>query len=185
MLPAGDHQVTRLEDGTTAPNEIAVPASGGHILSTDLPSWFAPQFATPLGGAPAPARYTRGNVIQPFVNGPEFFDDLFRELHAARNANGGFHLTGWSMFPDEDFTTVRPGDPADLARTLHEAAQRIAADGGAARFLPSQHYNLEPAAAVSGAEIFAFSVADDRPARRDRTSTSCAPTRRAPSCCSG
>jgi phosphatidylserine/phosphatidylglycerophosphate/cardiolipin synthase-like enzyme len=158
MLPAGDHQLTRIEDGTTAANEITVPAAGGHIMSTDLPSWFAPQFATPLGGAPAPARYTRGNLIQPFVNGPEFFDDLFRVLHAARNANGGFHLTGWVMFPDQDFTTTRAGDPADLARTLHEAAERIATAGGASRFLPAQFYNLQPADSVSGPEIFAFSV---------------------------
>ena len=159
MLPAGDHQVALLEDGSTGTEEIVVPSTGGHVTATDLPTWFAPQRATPSAGAgPALANYTRGNIVQPLVDGPEFFDDLFRELRNARNAHGGFHLAGWAMFPETDLTTKRDGDPADLARTLREAAEQIAAGGGASRFLPAQFYNLQPASTVSAAETMAFSV---------------------------
>ena len=158
MLPAGDHQLALLEDGTTGAEQLTVPNSGGHVTATELTTWFAPQFAVPSGGAPALAQYTRGNKVQPLVNGPEFFDDLFRVLHGARNANGGFHLAGWAMFPDQDFTTKRADDPADLARTLHAAAQAIGDAGGSTRFLPAQFFNLQPAETVTGVEIFAFSV---------------------------
>lgn len=159
MLPAGDHQLALLEDGSAAANQIAVPAVGGHVTSTDLPTWFAPQFATPTGlAAPALARYTRGNQLTPFVNGPEFFDDLFHELHAARNADGGFHLAGWAMFPDQAFVKPRPGDPPDFAVSLHEAAQRIADANGGSRFLPAKFYNLQPAQTVSDVEILGFSL---------------------------
>ena len=157
MRPAGDHQVALIEDGSTGVEEIVVPSTGGHVTATDLPTWFAPQFATPTTG-PALAKYTRGNRIESLVNGPEFFDDLFRVLRSARNANGGFHLAGWAMFPETDLTTVRDGDPADLARTLSAAATQIAAGGGASRFLPSRHYNLQPSDSVAAAEIMAFTV---------------------------
>jgi phosphatidylserine/phosphatidylglycerophosphate/cardiolipin synthase-like enzyme len=159
MLPAGDHQLALLEGGATGVEQIVVPNTGGHVTATDLPTWFAPQFAIPAAGAgPALARYTRGNLIRPLVDGPEFFDDLFRVLHSARNADGGFHLAGWAMFPDTDFTTKRDDDPATLARTLHEAAQRIAAAGGASRFLPAQFFKLQPADSVSVGETMAFSI---------------------------
>ena len=153
MPATGDHQVALLENGSRAANQITVPNTGGHVTTTDLPSWFAPQYA-----GPALARYTRGNVIRPFVNGPEFFDDLFRELHHARNADGGFHLTGWAMEPEIDFTTKRDDDPPDLARTLEAAAEAIAADGGASRFMPAQFFNLQPADAVGPTEVMAFTL---------------------------
>lgn len=144
----GDHQLARLEGGATAADAIAVPSTGGHVTLTDLERWFAPQFA-----GPALARYTRGNHVHPFVNGPEFFDDLFRALPTAH----GLHLTGWSMVPDAKLITLRSDDPAALPRTLAAAAAAIVAAGGQVRFLPSRHYQLDTHG-VQLAEIVAFSV---------------------------
>jgi phosphatidylserine/phosphatidylglycerophosphate/cardiolipin synthase-like enzyme len=153
MSAAGDHQVTRLEGGAPAANQIVVPNTGGHVMSTNLPDWFAQQFA----GAALP-RYTRGNTVRTFVNGPEFFDNLFREIHHARNGDGGLHLAGWAMEPEVELATKRADDAADFARTLEFAAEGIATDGGASRFLPSRLYNLESAGPAAFGEIALFGL---------------------------
>ena len=153
MLPPGDQQLALVEDGSRGADQITVPSTGGHVTTTDLADWFAPQFA----GAALP-RYTRGNVIRPLVNGREYFDDLFREMHLARNPDGGLHFTGWSMQPDIDFTTKRDDDSPELARTLKAAVAGIAADGGASRLLAAQFLNLSPVnlAELAVTEVVAF-----------------------------
>jgi phosphatidylserine/phosphatidylglycerophosphate/cardiolipin synthase-like enzyme len=158
---AGAAQVARLEDALTAAASIAATPVQRHVTFTDLHDWFAPQFVSPTpAGAEALARFTRGNRLTPLVNGPEFFDDLFRRLQDARLAgsNGGFHLAGWAMFPETEFTQRRAGDPTDLPITLAQAATLIGDAGGGTRFLPSQFYQLSPASAVVPVEILAFSL---------------------------
>ncbi len=152
----GDVQLARVEDGLTGAGSLAVTPAQRHVTFTDLHDWFAPQSvaASPL------ARYSRGNAFTPLVNGPEYFDDLFRRLQDARaaGAQGGLHLTGWSMFPEEELTRRLAGDPADLPVTLKDAATLIAAAGGSTRFLPAQFFQLDPTTPITPAEILAIDL---------------------------
>jgi hypothetical protein len=160
-----EFQLTLLESPAGAVNEIAVSPAQRHVLSARVAgktAWFAPQFAVPAGQKASPlARYTRDNRVTPMVNGPEFFDDLFRRLQEARVTDGRFDLAGWAMFPRTEFTKVRADDPADLPVTLEQAAQRVSAAGGSCRFLPARFVQLEPGAdtgTVSTTEILVFTL---------------------------
>lgn len=158
-LSAGEEaQLSLLEDGAGRVNEVTVNPAQRHVLATKATSWFAAQTAIPAGETASPlARYTRGNRFTPLVNGPEFFDDLFRRLQEARTANGRCDLAGWSMVPQTEFTRRREGEPADLPLTLEQAAQRISAAGGSCRFLPARFIQLDPGAGTPAkAEILAF-----------------------------
>lgn len=118
-------QLARLEDGETSGGngEIEVRPEKSHVLLTNLHEWFAEQKAIPDGQTQPPLqRFTRGNLITPLINGPEYFHDLFAELKAAQNPDGGFHLAGWSMFAQTKLTKRRPSEVQDLELT------RIAAD---------------------------------------------------------
>ena len=154
-------QLARLEDALEAAATIAVTPTQRHVTFTDLHDWFAAQFVTPTPAVTeALARFSRGNQLTSLVNGPEFFDDLFRRLQDARTAgsNGGFHLTGWSMFPEEELTQRLASDPTDLPITLAEAATLIGAAGGSTRFLPAQFLQLDASSPVVPIEILAFSL---------------------------
>lgn len=154
---SGDFQFSRLEDGSHAAGSIEVTPARRHVSFADLRDWFAPQFAAP---AEPLLDYTRGNVLTPYVNGPEYFHDLFRRLQDARvaGADGGLHLVGgWQTFPREELTKRTPEDVADLPITLEEAATLIGAAGGATRFLSPQFLQLEPASPVETAELMVFS----------------------------
>jgi phosphatidylserine/phosphatidylglycerophosphate/cardiolipin synthase-like enzyme len=158
---AGDVQLARLEDASAAATSIAATTAQRHVTYADLHEWFARQFVTPTpAGTEALARFTRGNRLTSLVNGPEYFDDLFRRLQDARvaGANGGFHLAGWAMFPQTEFTRRLSTDPADLPITLEEAATLIGAAGGSTRFLPAQFFQLSPTSPVVPVEILAFSL---------------------------
>lgn len=151
----GEAQLARLEDAASAAGSLAATPAARHLAFTDLNDWFAPQFVTPTpAGSEALPRFTRGNRVTPLVNGPEFFDELFRRLQDVRAAagNGGFHLAGWSMVPDAELTTRLPADPADLPVTLEEAARLIGDAGGSTRFLTSRHYQLDPSSLVTEVE---------------------------------
>jgi phosphatidylserine/phosphatidylglycerophosphate/cardiolipin synthase-like enzyme len=158
---AGDVQLARLEDALSAAASIAATTTQRHVAFTDLNDWFASQFVTPTPAGTQPlARFTRGNKLTPLVNGPTYFDDLFRKLQAARTAGatGGFHLAGWAMFPQTEFTQRGSADPTDLPITLEQAASLIGAAGGATRFLPAQFLQLSATSPVVPAEILAFSL---------------------------
>ena len=154
-------QLARLEDAVAAAASIVVTPTQRHVAFTDLHDWFAPQFVSPTPAVTtALARFTRDNRLISLVNGPEYFDDLFRRLQDARaaGANGGFHLTGWSMFPDTELTQRGASDPTDFPITLEQAATLIGAAGGSTRFLPAQFFQLSPTSPVVPIEILAFSL---------------------------
>ena len=165
LRPAGaDVQLARLEDGAHAASEIEVTPALRHVTVTDLPDWFAPQFAQ---SDHALARYTRHNEYRSLVNGGEYFDDLFRRLQDAlgAGADGGLHLVGgWQTFPDEQLTDVRPWDPArdpsqpPLPKSLVEAATLIGNAHGATRFLSPKFIQLDPGSPVETAELTLFSA---------------------------
>jgi phosphatidylserine/phosphatidylglycerophosphate/cardiolipin synthase-like enzyme len=165
LRPAGaDVQLARLEDGAHAAAQIEVTPAFRHVTLTDLPDWFALQFAQsdhPL------ARYTRNNEYRPFVNGGEYYDDLFRRLQdaASAGADSGLHLVGgWQTFPAEPLTDVRPWDPAPdpgqppLPKSLVEAATLIGGAGGATRFLSPKFIQLDPGSPVETFELTLFSA---------------------------
>ncbi len=156
--PNSDFQLVRLEDGKTAAITIKVEPAARHILLTNLHDWFAQQCASnDVNQADVLKRYWRGCKVTPFVNGPAFFDDLFRELHDARRPQGGFHLCGWSMMPGVEYSKVRAADPTNLKTTLKDAAEAIGKDGGRCCFLPAQFIQLgQNIKSVQEAEIAAF-----------------------------
>ncbi len=152
-----DAQLVKVEDHATAANEMTITPGLHHISYTNLHDWFAAQFATPLSGDSL-ARFTRGNKVTPLINGPAFFDDLFRQLNAARVPGGGFHLAGWSMDPTTEMTKRRATDPSDLPLTLKQAAQLIGAAGGKSRFLPAQFIQLADGDSLELVVILTFEV---------------------------
>jgi phosphatidylserine/phosphatidylglycerophosphate/cardiolipin synthase-like enzyme len=151
---AGDVQLALLENtgdpvASTGSGAIEVTPQLRHVTFTDLTAWFAEQSA----GLPAGhVRFTRGNLVTPFVNGPDYYDLLFRQLHDA----DGLHLGGgWATFPDVELTTKRPGDPDDLPLTLEQAATLIGSHGGT-RFLSPKFIQLEPGSPIETGELLAF-----------------------------
>jgi len=152
-------RLVRLEDGLSAATELQVTRLERSVMLTNLDSWFGPQTAAPVGGQPLP-RYTAGNVFTPLVNGLEFFDDLCVALRDAQDANGGFHLAGWSMFPRTRLTRLPLGnDPHaildltlateaikddNVPLTLEQAVKLIGDAGGACRFLPAEFIQILP-----------------------------------------
>jgi phosphatidylserine/phosphatidylglycerophosphate/cardiolipin synthase-like enzyme len=172
----GDIQLVRLDDGAVAPTELTLTPALRSVLFTDLASWFCPQRVA-LGGGNDLARFSRGNLVTPLVNGPAFFDDFFVKLRDAQRADGGVHLAGWAMFSQTKFTKRALGDdPEDkltlamaapfldadnIPLTLEQAAKLINDAGGASRFLPAQFYHLDDPATVSAAEALAFHLIVD------------------------
>ncbi|MDQ3136265.1 MAG: phospholipase D-like domain-containing protein [Gemmatimonadota bacterium] len=165
-----EFQLARLEDGVKGAREIEVTPAARHVCLTDLHTWLAPQTVTAAPGVTPLDRLTRGNRVRPLVNGPEFYDDLFEQLRDAATPGGGFHLAGWAMFPQTKFVRRRTGDDSEatlvLSRadeligadgvplTLEQAATRIAAGGGASRFLPARFVQFEPGAVVDDFLIY-------------------------------
>jgi phosphatidylserine/phosphatidylglycerophosphate/cardiolipin synthase-like enzyme len=152
---SADFQLSRLEDATGASSSIAITPAQSHVLITDLNEWFAQQFAL-VGGVPLLERFTRGNEIEPLINGPEYFADLFRSLEQAQVSNGGFHLAGWSMDPVSDMTKPPSGAGSNFPVTLKQAAEQIAAAGGSSRFLAVDFIQLADPSSLATAEIVAF-----------------------------
>jgi phosphatidylserine/phosphatidylglycerophosphate/cardiolipin synthase-like enzyme len=164
IAPASpDAQLAAVDDGgaTTAEAVVAVTPQRRHLMVTDLETWFAPQFAVPVGATPLP-RYSRGSRFTPFVNGKPYFDDLMRELREAATAaragdGGGLHLVGgWKTFPEAELTD--PGPPPEagelaIPTTLLEAATLLDQHGGACRFLSPQFFQLDQGSVTETAEI--------------------------------
>jgi phosphatidylserine/phosphatidylglycerophosphate/cardiolipin synthase-like enzyme len=164
-------QLVRLEDGRTAATEITITPADRSVAFTDLERWFAPQSPTAISGL---ARFTRNNLLRPLVNGPEFFDDLFVTLRDAQFDSGGFHLTGWSMYPSTKFTRREFGEAQDTDLTLAEATDLLAADavpltleqaahligavGGGTRFLPAEFIQVQQGETLSAIEALAFHI---------------------------
>src|SRR5206468_5643973 len=150
VADANAAQLVRLGDGLTGTGEITVTPAQSNVAFTDLHAWLAPQST---GAAALLRRFTRGNLLTTFVNGPDYFDELFVALRDAQATGCGFHLTGWSMRPQTKFVKRTFGDEplatTNLAvatgllgtdmipRTLEQAASLIGAGGGNTRFLPA------------------------------------------------
>jgi phosphatidylserine/phosphatidylglycerophosphate/cardiolipin synthase-like enzyme len=165
-------QLVRLQDGLTAASEISVTRQERSVAFTDLEDWFAAQNATVPVGSPTLARFTRANLLTPFVNGPEFFEDLFAALRDAQAPTGGFHLaTGWALYPQTKFTKRGLGEDPYATVNLTEATQQLGADnipltveqaakligdaGGATRFLSAEFIQIQPGQTLSPAEALA------------------------------
>lgn len=139
-------QIAALDSGDAGqPDSTTVSLSRRHLQFVDLSRWYAPQFINNLPVSSLP-RFTRGNDLQFFVNGKEFFDAWFRLAYQARA--GGVHLAGWDMYPHTQFTKLVDGDPPDLPVTLGDLATKMLATG-ASRFLLSKHYQLENNAVIA------------------------------------
>ena len=127
-------------------NEITVTPAQRHVLSTDLTLVRAavrdsdrrrPRRRSPL--------HARQRVTH-FVNGLEYFDDLFQRLHEAQHAERPVrHLAGWAMFPRRE----SPQAPDRRPRRRCRSRSRRRPSGSArrrarSRFLAARFIQLEP-----------------------------------------
>lgn len=155
----GDVQFARVEDGLAGATGIAVTPEARHIQLTDVHGWLAEQFAIPRAqSAPVLARFTRGNLLTPYVNGKRFFHDFFELLGAVDDNEQGLHLTGgFSLEPEAELVEREKG--TDAARTVLDVVKELDAaipDSGGARFLSAKFIQFEPTQSLSKAEIAAF-----------------------------
>ena len=147
-VPAAERaafQFARLEDQLEGAGQIEVTPSLCHIQFTHVHDWIALQF---VAGTPL-QRFSRGNKITPFINGPEFFDEIFRELHTANSIGNGFHHVGWAVKHDDKLTKLKDSDPADLSLKLKDALQRISDGNGKICVLPARFYQINPDIPIS------------------------------------
>ena len=163
---AGAQPQLAAETGESAPGQLDFTRARRSFMATDLHAWFAPQRAVPTGEAePALARFSRGNHVQLFTRGRDYFHDLMRSCRSAADAPAGsvadsqFHLAGWSI--DHDLVVATPGtrDPANLPTTVLAAATAITAAGGRSRFLAPRLIQAQPGAPLPAEEeLVAFLV---------------------------
>jgi len=142
-------QFSSLENQSNSAEEITITQGVRHIQMVDLHEWFASQFVT----GSSLGRFSRGNMIKTFINGPEFFDDLFRELHTANAADCGFHHVGYLIMHDEILTKLKDSDSSDLKLMLKDVMQRISDGGGKVRLLPAQFIHLSPGAPIDDTAV--------------------------------
>ena len=161
---AGGAQVIAATPAAPFPSGVAtVTPSDSHIDLAVLNDWIA------ANGSAALPRFTRGNRVKTYINGPEYYADLFAELNGivapgATTANGLFYLTGYSLFHD---TPLVPTSLGFTHRTVADVTRAMAAGGAQARFLALQFVQLQPgvldtvvvSAQVAGAFLSLASVA--------------------------
>ena len=135
---AGEEVALATPEGRTPADGLDLSTQPAHLDIAVLNDWFGPQ------GSAALRRFSRGNTVTPYVNGPAFFDVLFRELHAYTphgTTPPAFYLAGFAI----DHTTKFVPDSSGLAhRSLQDLARQLAEDGGEARFLALQFLQLDP-----------------------------------------
>jgi phosphatidylserine/phosphatidylglycerophosphate/cardiolipin synthase-like enzyme len=157
--PPNDFQLVRVEDGFQATTEIDVTRTARHVAFTDLMKLFASQVAVPTGAsAPRLARYSRGNKVGTFVNGPEFYRALFGLVTAAAGPGARFDLAGWSIDPTTRLAALTGSDPDT---SLEQVATTMGAAGGSSRFLPAALYNLPSGTTLPISEVIAVLVLID------------------------
>ena len=138
---ASGAQVIAATPDASFPSGLAtVTPSDSHIDLALLNDWIA------ANGSAALPRFTRGNRVQTFINGPEYYADLFSELNGmvapgATTANGLFYLTGYSLFHD---TPLVPTSLGFAHRTVVDVTRAMAGGGAQARFLALQFVQLQP-----------------------------------------
>ncbi len=107
------------------------------ILFAQITQWMAPQSRTDFLH-PIP-RFTWHNKITTFINGPDYYNDLFPELNNAASTDGKFFLCGYSIFQDDKLVTSED----DIPKTLLEATKKIVDNGGQCYYLPLQLFQLK------------------------------------------
>ena len=160
---SGDVQFVRVEDRVSAAGEVALSLANRHIQFTDLQSWFAPQFAIPVGLQASPLRrYTRSNRMTPFVNGIPFYRTFFDLLLNVDGPQQGVHLTGgYGLEAEATLLTLGPNDNPDRPTTIKAALEAMAdkfpnLEAGGGRFLAAKFIQIEPHETLSDKEIAAF-----------------------------
>lgn len=121
---------------TVAYTGTLVSAETRVILLADLFDWFAPQSRSDQPHTLP--RFSKGNKITSFVNGPAYFKDLFAELHKAAISEGRFYLTGYAIFQDDQLILTDENVP----KTLLDATKNIVDAQGQCYYLPLQLIQL-------------------------------------------
>ena len=130
-LASGAQVIAATPDASFPSGVATVAPSDSDIELAVLNDWFA------ANGSAALPRFTRGNRVQAFINGPEYYADLFSELNGivapgATTANGLFYLTGYSLFHD---TPLVPTSLGFTHRTVADVTRAMAGGGAQARNL--------------------------------------------------
>ena len=136
--PGEDVALATPEGATPVATGLELSGQPSHLDIALLNDWFGPQ------GAAALQRFSRGNRVTPYVNGPAFFDVLFRELHAYTPNPAkppAFYLAGFAIDHTTEFV---PASSGLVHRSLLDFSRQFALDGGEARFLALQFLQLDP-----------------------------------------
>lgn len=139
-LSGGAQVLVATPDASFPSGTATIAPRDSHLDLAVLNDWIA------ANGSAALPRYTRGNRVQTYINGPEYYADLFKELNdivapSATTANGLFYLTGYSLFHD---TPLVPTSLGLTHRTVVDVTTAMAAGDAEARFLALQFVQLQP-----------------------------------------
>lgn len=152
-----DFQMACLEDGTVGEGTITITESRRHIQMINLYSWIADQFASPSGSdSPALDRFTRNNLLTPFINGKDFFQDFFTALSTSSGNGNGLHHTGWHISTDNRLIDLSDSPPAGLRDTLRNALIYIGENDGKACIMPTQFIQLEEDVPIDDLGVIVF-----------------------------
>ncbi|MDP5218555.1 phospholipase D-like domain-containing protein [Ruegeria sp. 2205SS24-7] len=141
IAAAGEEITARAPSGAAASGALPLTGTEAHIDFASLNEWFAPQGSTAL------QRFNRGCRVTPFINGPEFFDHLFTELHATTlpvppgSPNPLLYLAGYAIDHSAKLASIASALPN---RSLIDVTDMLSSDGAEARFLALQFMQLEP-----------------------------------------
>ena len=123
--------------GVASPDGLVTLSPGASLVRVaSIEDWLATQQSAAL------ERFTRGNVLLPFVDGIATYADMFEELNRAAEAGalGAFYVTGYSLHHDAD---LGPEGATTPLRSVQAVAQAMATDGDP-RFLALQMLQLDP-----------------------------------------
>lgn len=128
-LPAGlytintDHlELSELPNGgVSAPTfEKSLSAADTQIRlqAIDLDRWLIPQQHTAI------PRFTRGNLVEPLIDGESAFRAMHDAFTATTGEEGYIYITGWDMVPDIHLLARRRGPASQLQTVLGDARAR-------------------------------------------------------------
>ncbi|MFY9918041.1 MAG: hypothetical protein WAL26_06525, partial [Mycobacterium sp.] len=135
---------------TPGENSLILPDDfdGGHLQLLKLTDWLAPYLhEDPTSELPG-ARFRRGSLMEPLVDGEETYALLMTDLRAAIGQDGAAYFAGWAF---KDFPFLPPDETTrlvNLAKSIEDADGQVKVL--AAQFLQASDQALNSLSADAG-----------------------------------